>query len=181
MRRVLAFLLASALAARAATPAMEAPRPTEYEVKAAYLYNFAKFVKWPQEPQRGTFVIAVLGEDPFGQVLERTFEGKLVLDRKVEIRRLDGPPGPNEAQMLFVSGSERPRLAQHLKSLEGASVLTVSDIDGFAERGGMIALRVRNDVVQFEINLDQVERAHLKMSSQLIRLARNVIGKGSGL
>src|SRR5262249_34436719 len=181
VRVVLALLLASALAAQVAAPALETPRRSEYEVKAAYLYNFAKFVKWPQEPQRGTFVIAVLGQDPFGQVLDRTFEGKQVLDRKVEIRRLDGPPGPNEAQMLFVSGSERPRLEQHLRSLEGASVLAVGALGGLGEHGGMIALRVGNDVVQFEINLDQVERAKLKMSSQLIRLARNVIGKGGGL
>jgi hypothetical protein len=169
------------LAPRPATPALETPRPGEYEVKAAYLYNFAKFVKWPEEAHRASFVIAVLGDDPFGPVLERTFEGKLVLERKVEIRRLEAAPGPNDAQILFVSASERPRLGQLLKAVEGSSVLTVSDIEGFAEHGGMIALRVRNDVVQFEINLDQVERARLKMSSQLIRLARTVIGKGAGL
>ena len=158
-----------------------ADRPTEHEVKAAFLYNFAKFVKWPEEDARApTFVIAVLGEDPFGSVLDRTVAGKTVLDRKVEVRRLSKLDAPGRIHILFVGASEKDRLPQVLKSLEGTSVLTVGAMDSFAERGGMIAFKVRDDVVQFEINLDQVERAHLKMSSQLLRLARHVITGGKG-
>ena len=160
---------------------VEAPRPTEYEVKAAFLYNFAKFVKWPDEKGLGaTFVIAVLGEDPFGGVLDRTLAGKTILDRKVEVRRIGSPEAGSRAQILFVGSSEKVRLAEILKALQGSTVLTVGETEDFTDRGGMIAFRLRNDVVRFDINLDQVERARLKMSSQLIRLARNVIGK-SGL
>ncbi len=174
---VMLVLLASLL--RAAAPAApEPPRPTEYEVKAAFLYNFAKFVKWPEDRSLGpTFVIAVLGDDPFGEVLDRTFAGKTIQGRKAEVRRIRPGP-PSDVQILFIGSSERPHLSQILKALEGGSALTVGEMEGFTERGGMIAFRLGSDVVNFDINLDQVERARLKMSSQLIRLARNVIAKG---
>ena len=164
----------------AASPAApEPPRPTEYEVKAAFLYNFAKFVKWPEDRSLGpTFVIAVLGDDPFGGVLDRTFAGKTIQGRKAEVRRIRTPGPPSDVQILFIGSSERPHLSQILKTLEGGNALTVGDMEGFTERGGMIAFRLGSDVVNFDLNLDQVERARLKMSSQLIRLARNVIAKG---
>jgi len=161
-----------------APEAAEAPRPTEYEVKAAFLYNFAKFVKWPDSAHGSPFVVAVMGDDPFGEILDRTFAGKSIDGRKIEVRRVRTPSPPSDAQILFIGASEKPHLAQILKSLEGGSALTVADMEGFTERGGMIAFRLRSEVVNFDINLDQVERARLKMSSQLIRLARNVIGKG---
>jgi YfiR/HmsC-like len=170
-------LLASLLGG-AASESAEAPRPTEYEVKAAFLYNFAKFVKWPDSPRDTPFVVVVMGDDPFGEILDRTFAGKTIEGRKIEVRRIRTPAPPSDAQILFIGASEKPHLVQILKSLEGGSALTVADMEGFTERGGMIAFRLRSDVVNFDINLDQVERARLKMSSQLIRLARNVIGKG---
>jgi hypothetical protein len=173
------ILLVLALA-RVVEPA-EAPRPTEYDVKAAFLYNFAKFVKWPEEHTLGpTFIIAVLGEDPFRGRLERTFTGKTILERPVEVRRLSTPEAAGKVQILFIGSSEKPRLADILKTLEGRSVLTVGEMDSFSDRGGMIAFKLKNDVVRFDINLAQVERAHLKMSSQLIRLAERVIAKGDG-
>ncbi len=164
---------------RAAAPeAGEVPRPTEYEVKAAFLYNFAKFVKWPDGAPGATFVVAVMGDDPFGEILDRTFAGKTIDGQKIEVRRIHTPTPPSDARIVFIGASEKPHLAQILKSLEGGSALTVADMEGFTERGGMIAFRLRSEVVNFDINLDQVERARLKMSSQLIRLARNVIGRG---
>jgi len=157
-------------------------RPTEYDVKAAFLFHFAKFVKWPDEEALGpTFVVAVLGDDPFGDVLDRTFTGKTVLNRTVEVRRLASVDPAAAIQILFVSSSEKPRLPQVLKNLEGASVLTVGEMDGFADRGGMIAFRMKEDSVHFDINLDRVERANLKMSSQLIRLALRVISGKDGV
>jgi len=86
--------LALAFAPPLALNPAEVPRPSEYEVKAAFLYNFAKFVKWPEdEPMGPTFVIAVLGKDPFGEILDRTLAGKTVLDKKVEIRRIEAVEG----------------------------------------------------------------------------------------
>lgn len=160
---------------------LEPPRPTEYEVKAAFLYNFAKFVRWSPDQALGpTFVVAVIGEDPFGEILDRTFAGKTLEERRVEIRRIESPDDATKVQLLFIGSSERARLAQILKGLQGSNVLTVGEMDGFAERGGMIAFRVRDDVVRFDINLGEVERARLKMSSQIIRLAQRVISRDDG-
>jgi len=157
-------------------PVAASAQVSDLQVKAAFLYNFAKFVKWPDEKGLGaTFVIAVLGEDPFGGVLDRTLAGKTILDRKVEVRRIGSPEAGSRAQILFVGSSEKVRLAEILKALQGSTVLTVGETEDFTDRGGMIAFRLRNDVVRFDINLDQVERARLKMSSQLIRLAQRVI------
>ena len=163
----------------AATDPAQAQPPSEYEVKAAFLFNFAKFVKWPEDEARGpTFVIAVLGSDPFGEILDRTLAGKTILDRNVEVRRIETVDAG--VQILFIGSSEKGRLGEILKDLGDARVLTVGEMEGFAERGGMIAFRLRQDVVRFEINLDQVKRAHLKMSSQLIRLAQRVISRDGG-
>lgn len=157
----------------------QAPQPTEYEVKAAFLYHFGKFVKWPEQHRLGqNFVIAVLGEDPFGEVLDRTFAGKTVLDRRVEIRRIRTLETPADIEILFVGSSEAPRLPQILKTLNDGSVLTVSEMVDFTERGGMIGFRLGRDVVHFDVNLDQANRVQLKLSSQLVRLARNVIARG---
>jgi hypothetical protein len=167
-----------ALAPSVASDPAEAERPSEYEVKAAFLYNFAKFVKWPEdEPLGPTFVIAVLGKDPFGEILDRTLAGKTVLDKKVEIRRIEAVEGAAGVQILFIGTSERGRLGEILNALGDTRVLTVGEMEGFTERGGMIAFRLKEDIVRFEINLNQVKHAHLKMSSQLIRLAQRVISK----
>jgi hypothetical protein len=178
---VMATLLLTIIVPAGALESVEPPRPTEYDVKAAFLYNFAKFVKWPEDDYGPTFVVAVLGEDPFGEILDKTFAGKTILDKKVEVRRISALESPARIRILFVGSSERLRLAQVLKALDGSSVLTVSEMEGFTERGGMIAFRLGGDVVRFDINLGEVERARLKMSSQLIRLARNVISKSDGL
>ncbi len=160
----------------------ETPRASEYQVKAAFLYNFAKFVHWPDEHALGpAFIVGILGDDPFGGILESTFTGKTILERKVEVRRISALEAAGKVQILFIGSSERPRLPEILKALEGTSVLTVGEMDGFSDRGGMITFKLKNDLVRFDINLDQVERARLKMSSQLIRLALRVISKGDGV
>lgn len=177
MRCVLAF----ALCASDPGAAAGAPRRSEYEVKAAFLYNFAKFVKWPDDaPARPAFVVTVLGDDPFGPVLDRTFAGKTILDMPVEVRRATSLAVAREAHLLFVSASEGPRLDEVMAALEGSAVLTVGDAADFVDRGGMLAFRLRDDVVRFEVNLDRVGRARLRMSSQLIKLAQRVIPARSG-
>jgi hypothetical protein len=176
-------VLVGALAffATSSVESVEAPRPGEYEVKAAFLYNFAKFVKWPDEAATGaTFVIGVLGDDPFGPALEKTLHGKTVLDKTVEVRRFASPEAARDARIVFVAASEKNRLKEILKTLAGSAVLTVGDMDGFADRGGMIAFQLRDEAVRFDINLEVVEHANLKMSSQLIRLAQRVIGANGG-
>ena len=156
-----------------ATPAP----PTEYEVKAAFLYNFARFVEWPRDvvpPDGASFRIAILGEDPFGPALESALSGKRVLEHPLEVTRVKRAEDALAAHIVFVSASEAPRLERVLRVLGGHSVLTVGDTDEFARRGGIIGFRTDERRVRFEINPDEAARARLKLSSHLLRLARVV-------
>lgn len=155
--------------------------PTEHEVKAAFLYNFAKFVKWPDEATRGSrFVVAILGEDPFGDVVDKTFAGKTLLEKPIEIRRCKTVEAAKDAQILFIGSSPGGTLDDLLRSVGDAGILTVGETKGFTDHGGMIGFRLNDGTVRFEINLRQAERAGLKVSSQLIRLAQRVITTGGG-
>jgi hypothetical protein len=167
-------LLSASLAFPAPTP------PTDYEVKAACIYNFANFVEWPaSRPGAGEFVITILGQDPFGGVLEETLRGKAIGDRPITVRRVDDLGGLDGSQILFVSDSESGRLPEVLSSLDGAAVLTVGEMDQFAERGGIIRFRMDKSRVQIEINVATAERAGLKISSELLKLAR-IVGRRPG-
>jgi hypothetical protein len=146
---------------------------TEYEVKAAYLYNFARFVEWPRESlgaPDAPFVVGVLGEDPFGDVLDKTMAGKRVWGHPVAVRRLDDPEDAARCHMLFVSASERDRLRTIVKAAS-QSTLTVGETDEFARVGGMITFRVDERRVRFQINPARAGQARLKVSSQLLKLA----------
>jgi uncharacterized protein DUF4154 len=167
------------LAAALAPPVNPAAVPTDYEVKAAFLYNFAKFVRWPAEAAAGPrFVVAIVGEDPFGAVLDRAFQGKTVLGRPVEIRRTRVVREAADAQMAFIGSSERAHLSEVLAALRGGSILTVGDMDRFADGGGMVGFRLKDSTVRFEVNLRELRQARLQMSSQIIRLAQRVIEDG---
>jgi hypothetical protein len=174
---VLSLLLSLRVAA--ADPATSAP-PLEYEVKAAFLFNFAKFIEWPPAKESQDFVIGVLGEDPFGETLDRILRGKNLGDRKIVLRRGTTLEEIGDVRVLFISNSEKTRLPQILKRLQDSPTLTVGESDDFVGRGGMVGFRVKDDVVRFDVNLEPVGRAGLKMSSQLIRVARRVVSSTSG-
>jgi hypothetical protein len=174
VRGVLVLALTAVFAAGAAEPS----RPTDYQVKAAFLYNFAKFVKWPEGTLKGHFVVAVIGQDPFGETLDRAFAGKTILDRPVEVRRARDVQEASGAQIVFVGGSERARLPAVLSGLKTSGALTVGDMDRFADGGGMIGFQLKDATVRFEVNLREVNQAGLQMSSQLIKLAQRVIADG---
>lgn len=167
----------AAIVVAAAASAWGAPA-SEYEVKAAFLYNFARFVEWPPDaigPAPAPFVIGVLGADPFGDTLDRTMAGKAVGGHPVQVRRLDDPEAARQVHILFVSSSERDRLRTIVKSA-GRSTLIVGETSDFARSGGMIGFRVDDRRVRFEINPARAEEAHLKVSSQLLKLATIVRG-----
>jgi hypothetical protein len=173
----LVLLFLAAANARPAVPA--AALPTDYEVKAAFLYNFAKFVRWPDDAAGGPrFVLAIVGDDPFGAVIDRAFQGKTVLGRPVEIRRTRVVREAADAQMAFIGSSERTHLPEVLAAFKGGSVLTVGDMDRFADGGGMVGFRLEDSTVRFEVNLRELKQARLQMSSQIIRLAQRVIEDG---
>jgi YfiR/HmsC-like len=154
---------------------------SEYQVKAAYLFNFLKFVEWPEESfadPLAPIVIGVVGEDPFGNALPQVVIGKTVQGRDLVIRIYRPGEDLRGVHILFISASERKRLPIILSSLRGSSVLTVADIAGFLDAGGMIQFLNENGRVRFAINVDATSRAKLKMSSKLLSLAKVVGGNG---
>ena len=157
-------------------PDTHAEPPREYQIKAAFLYNFAKFVEWPTEAlidPNAPIILGVLGKDPFGGALE-SIKGKSVKGRKVAIRRFKGMQDLKFSHILFVSSSEKKRLAQIMRTIKDWSVLTVGDMEQFTEAGGIINLIIERNRVRFEINLNAAERAGLKLSSKLLKLAKIV-------
>jgi hypothetical protein len=150
--------------------------PTEYQVKAAYLYNFGKFIEWPAKVSANDdlFSICVLGEDPFGATLDKTIAGENIKEKKVVARRVAKLQDAVHCRILFISSTEEGRLKEILAALDRASVLTVSDISEFTRRGGMIQFVMEANKVRFEVNLTAVERDGLTVSSQLLKVAVNV-------
>jgi hypothetical protein len=149
---------------------------TTEEVKAAFLFNFAKFVEWPEEASTdGTpLAIGVLGGDGIADVLRDIVRGKSIGTRPITVKRINGSEDFASFHMLFIGQSEKSRLPDILRRVERANVLTVSDIDRFCEVGGIIALTLEQNHVRFEVSLEAAERAHLKVSSKLLTLARVV-------
>lgn len=169
-RRWLALIISASLCAPSP---LAAAAPAEYEVKAAFLYNFAKYVQWPPSG-RQTFVIGVLGKDPFGPLLDEAMNGQIVQRRPIGVRRFARIEDVSGTDILFVSSSERHNLSSIFAALHRAPVLTIADMDRFAELGGMINLTTEENHVRFEMNPDAIRRAGLKAGSQLYRLARIV-------
>ena len=155
----------------------EAPTSTKHQMQAAFLFNFANFVTWPEETSSGgshSFTIGVLGEDPFAAVLEEIINDKTVRDKKLAVKRFGRIQDAVNSHILFLSASQNDHLPHILKVLESTSILTVSDMEQFAERGGMIAFTMEDQKVRFTINVEAAERAGLKIGSQLLKLARIV-------
>jgi hypothetical protein len=160
-------------------PCSQASAHTEYEVKAAYLYNFGLFVRWPAQiapSPSGPFTICVMGMDPFGKVLDRTVAGETIGSQSVVGRRIVNPEEALGCRVLFISSSEETGVKAILAALGKASVLTVGDMPQFVEHGGIIQFVTENSRVRFEINLAAAERAGLSLSSQLLKLAIRVKG-----
>lgn len=150
--------------------------PTEYQVKAAYLYNFGKFVEWPAKVTAASdfFSICVLGEDPFGSTFDATIAGESINGKKVVVKRIAKSQDAVSCRILFISSSEESRLKEILAALDDTSVLTVSDISQFTRRGGMIRFVMEANRVRFEVNLTTAEHAGLTLSSQLLKVAISV-------
>jgi len=153
----------------------QAQSATEYQLKAAFLFNFAKFIEWPP----GSFPdasaplrICIFGRDPFGDQLRNITNEKTVNKRKLEVADL---LHAKSCHILFIASPEKASMKQILEGLGGASVLTVGESKGFAEQGGMINFVLETDRVQFEVNRKAAEQAGLKISSKLLSVAKFVI------
>ncbi|HYH45974.1 MAG TPA: YfiR family protein [Thermoanaerobaculia bacterium] len=175
--RVLSLVALLALTLGAREAAAQSGSYQEHEVKAAFLYNFAKFVEWPAASfpdATAPLTLCIHGPDPFGPFLDRLVQGErvgrrpLVIERSRPVERLRG------CHVLFVAGSEHERYGELLDGLEGASVLTVGDRPGFLTAGGLFRFLLVDGKVRFEANLPAIERSSLTVSSKLLRVARPV-------
>jgi hypothetical protein len=172
--RNLALRLAVVALAMAVHGNAEASVTDEYQVKAAFLYNFTKFVEWPTGAlgAPGSIAICVLGQNPFGGVLEDTVSGKNVDGKTFVVRRVSDGKAAALCQILFVSSSERMRLGAILGELRTAHVLTVGESDGFIEEGGIVNLKLDSGKIQIQISINAAEQAGLHISSKLLSLAQ---------
>ncbi|HJS90061.1 MAG TPA: YfiR family protein [Steroidobacteraceae bacterium] len=165
----------------ATTCALASPTP-EYQVKAAFLFNFSQFVSWPAQAfssPKAPIVIAVLGEDPFGSDLDSMVSGQHVDGHALLVRRYRDVSKVDGCHILFIDRSESAELPQILRTLQGRAILTVSDIDGSAESGVMIDLVTRNNHIRMHVNLAAARASGLTVSSQLLRLAQIIGPKGN--
>lgn len=152
------------------------------EIKAAYLFHFARYVEWPPSvfgDAAAPYRIGVLGEDPFGDTLDRLLKGKQVNQRPFEIRRSGKVEDLKTCHILFISTSEKDRLREILGSISPLPVLTVSDMEGFAKSGGIVRFYSQESTVRIEINTDGIAKARLKASAKLLQIARLVRQEGS--
>jgi hypothetical protein len=156
-------------------------KPTDYQVKAAYLYNFGRFVEWPANAtSKGDFfTVCILGKDPFGAVLDKALAGETIGGKSVVARRISTPQESGNCQILFLSSTEESRLNKIIEAMEKEAVLTVSDMPEFSEHGGMVQFVVEGKRVRFEVNLTAAQNAGLTLRSELLRVA-TVVKKNPG-
>jgi YfiR/HmsC-like len=175
---LLAFGLSSIFGVSAAAQASAPSR--EYQVKAAFLFNFAQFVDWPPAAfaeDSAPLAICVLGDDPFGSFLDDIVRGEQVNSRRLTVRRFRATEGMKGCQVLFVSRSESRNLEKTLALAKGMDALTVSDADDFAARGGMIQLKTESGKIRIKINVNAAKASSLVISSKLLRSAEIVASR----
>ena len=161
-------------------PIADGQKPTEYDVKAAYLFNFGKYLRQPEgteNAQRKTFDICILGRDDFGGALTKLTANEQMDGMPERVVKVPNTTAAKTCAILFISISEKERIAQDMTDLAGVPVLTVSDMPHFLDYGGMIAFQMRDNHVRFSVGLDAVTKAGLTLSSELLRVSLQVTGQ----
>ena len=184
--RKLAFVLAIAVAAGGILRGGEetSPEHTESEIKAAFLFNFTKYVDWPADALPGAqagFVLCDEGRDDFKGGLESMLRGRTVEGRALAWKIVRGAPAPGECQLLFVGREEGQRSAALLAALRKTPILTVGETEEFGSQGGIIWFTLSGNRVRFTINLDAARRAGLRISSRLLAVATVVDDAHAGV
>jgi YfiR/HmsC-like len=154
----------------------------EYRAKANYLANFPSFVEWPPEsmpPGEAPFLVCVFGEFSFGTSLAEIVRGTTVQKRRIEIRWIRKLEELPSCQILFVSGSEQKRYNLSLDAVRGRTVFTVGETPEFLSAGGILCFSSQQGTIQFDVNLEAANKAHLKISSRLLALARHVVNQAA--
>ena len=150
--------------------------PSEYQIKAAFIYNFARFVEWPTQTfaaANSPMIVGVLGKNDFGDNLAQIINGKEIRGHPLQFEEFKSVADATHCQVLFISKSEKSDFPKIISQLQGASILTVSETDNFINAGGMINLVIVEDKVRFQINNDAAKKAGLTISSKLLSLAVN--------
>ena len=148
--------------------------PSEYQVKAKYLYNLARFVEWPEQSfadSNSSYIIGVLGEDPFGIDLEKTVEGKKAKGRNFIVKRFKKSEDVQFCHILFIKLADNIQLSNTIKKVNHENILTVSDTKNFAKNGGIINFITKEKKIRFQINLSAAEQSGLQISSKILRQA----------
>jgi hypothetical protein len=159
-----------------------APPASEYQVKAAYLFNFGQFVEWPAaafESPTAPFAICIVGEDPFGSIIDDAVRGETLEGRSVAVRRFRTPEEITRCNIVFLARSEVGHLEQSLRTLRGHHVLTVTDATGDETRDAAIVLITQNNRIRLRINLTEARASELVISSKLLRPAEVVGNTGT--
>jgi hypothetical protein len=149
----------------------------EYQVKAAFLYNFAKFVEWPPDAfanSNDPIGICIVGHNPFGSRLDVIVQGKKIGDRAFTVRRLPDTQQASNCQILFIGAAERKRTRSLLEALKGAGILTVGETGDFTALGGIICFKLEGTRVRLQVDLEAEEHARLRISSKLLSLVEIV-------
>jgi YfiR/HmsC-like len=179
-RELIGLILSLAVGTRCG--AYAAGPPSEYEVKAVFLFNFSQFVSWPPEAfgkSDAPLIIAVLGSDPFGHELDAVVKGEHLGTHPLEVRRYRDVSEIKECHILFIDRSEAAQLVQIVQALRGRSILTVSDIDDATRAGVMIDLVKQSDRIRLRINVAAARAGGLTISSKLLRPAE-IVGSAEG-
>ena len=156
--------------------AAESGSSREYEIKTAFIYNFVKFVDWPAAalPETSdTLNLCVWGDEPFAVAFD-SLKDKVVKGRRLVVKHMEQPRDFEGCHVLFVGSSEEKRAQQVMQALQGRSILTVGETERFPQLGGIINFVIEKNKIRFEINMSSAERASLKLSSQLLSLAKIV-------
>jgi len=146
----------------------------EYQLKAAFLYNFSKFVEWPARAFSGSdspLVIGVFRANPFGGELEKAVSGRRINGRAIMVMLVPNAAAARQTHLLFVGAAQDSKLGELREALRGSAVLTVGETDAFSSQGGMITFKLQSDSLRFTINKDPAQQAGLKISAQLQKLA----------
>jgi hypothetical protein len=168
---VLAAFLLSASTARA----QDVSGPS---LRAAFIYTFARFTTWPSDvpPPTGTFTACVLGDGPVRDALERSVKGRQIAGRGISVSQVALGGKLRSCDLLYVSGVTPVQVAAIMAEVGGAAVLTISDVDDFAQQGGIAQMFVENGKIRFDLNLEVAKRSRLQLSSKLVVLAAHLHG-----
>ncbi len=178
MRNVVLHILLALLVIGVMDAGAQEDKPSEYQVKAVFLYNFANFVQWPDdafEDSTGPLVIGILGDNPFGTSLADVVVGEHANGHPIEVRHWESLDDLGTCHILYCSEKDRRRLPEILDHVEALNVLTVGETPDFADQGGVIGFVIEKNRIRFEINISAANRVGLEVSSKLQKVATRVI------